>query len=247
MLGNFICLIFLCCLFACKEREEKVAEDLPVAKNDTFDFFSDEYDIPIPNGFSVDTIRHSDKKNGNTEMLICPEISGVEFNEINKVLKKEIKRKADLVYTDSPGVNSTDTAKEMFEVQYDNVPLKMYKNNNLVSYGFLSVLSDHRAMRPFRKYFSINYDVIKKKFIYLNDYFKITSLSDSILLKSIIYENVGNSDTRWYSLNNRIDFSFDEKKVYFYFDMFGETGIPMGLVKAIKKNYLDKFIKDDYK
>lgn len=247
MVKNIIAIFFLCSLFACKEVGKKVAEELPVAKNDTFDFFSDEYDIPIPKEFSIDTIRQSDKKDGNTEMLIRPEICGVEFNEVNKVLKKEINRKADLVYADPSDGSSIDTTKEVFGFQYHNIPLKMYKNNNLVSYGFLSEYSDPGAMRPFRKYFSINYDVIKKKFIYLDDYFRIGSSSDSILLRSIIYEDVGNPETRWYSLDNRINFSIDEKNVYFYFDMFGETETLMGLVKQIKKIYLDKFIKDEYK
>jgi hypothetical protein len=247
MVKSIITVIFLCSFFACKEAGKKVAEELPMVKNDTFDFFGDEYDIPIPKEFSVDTIRHFDKETGNTEMLICPKIVGTEFDKIDEILKKEIKRKASLIYTDSTNYNTIDTSKEVFEAKYDNIPLKMYKNKKLVSYGFLSESSDPGAMRPFRKYFSINYDIIKKKFIYLNDYFKITSSSDSILLKSIIYGNVGNPDTRWYSFNNQINFSVDERNVYFYFDMFGETQTPMGLVKEIKKKYLDKFIKDEYK
>ena len=41
----------------------------------------------------------------------------------------------------------------------------MYKNKNLVSYGFLSEFNEPKQMRPFRKYFSINYDTTKKIFM----------------------------------------------------------------------------------
>ncbi|MFM2325969.1 MAG: hypothetical protein RIR31_171, partial [Bacteroidota bacterium] len=61
------------------------------------------------------------------------------------------------------------------------------------------------------------------------------------------YGDVGNTDVSLYSLNNKINFSFDEKCVYFYFDMFGEAAIPYSLVKIVKKKYLKEFINEEYK
>jgi hypothetical protein len=239
--------VFLCFFFACKNGDQRTDGDLLETKNDTFDFFDKEYDITILSGFTVDTIKYFDKQTDYTETLICPEMIGKEYQQINQVLKKEIKRKVMLSYMDTTDYKSVDTSKEVFGVRHDNVLLQMYKNKNLVSYGFLSEFNEPKQMRPFRKYFSINYDTTKKIFIYLSDYLEITSSSDSMLLKSVIYGDVGNTDVSLYSLNNKINFSFDEKCVYFYFDMFGETAIPYGLVKIVKKKYLKEFINEEYK
>lgn len=247
MVKVVIALIFLCSFFACKETGKKVGENIAVAKNDTVDFFSVEYDIPILPGFSVDTIKYFDKQTDYTETLICPEIIGKQYQQINEVLKEEIKRKVLLSYMDTTDHEPVDTSKEVFGVRNDNILLQMYKNKNVVSYGFLTEFNEPKQMRPFRKYFSINYDTAKKIFVYLSNYFKISSSSDSILLKSLIYGDVGNPETKWYNLNDQIDFSFNEENVYFYFDMFGETGTPMGLIKQVKKKYLVKFINDEYK
>ena len=242
-----IALVFLCSFFACSETGKNVEEGLTVTKNDTFDYFGEEYHIPILPEFSVDTIKHFDKQTDYTETIICPQIIGKEFEQINEILKKEIIRKATFAYVDTTDNEPIDTTKEVFGVHDDNMLLQMYKNKNLVSYGFLSMSTEPGRMRPFRKYFSVNYDTTKKKFIYLSDYFKINSSSDSAALKSLIYGDIGNPDTKWYTLSDQINFSSDKENVFFYFDMFGETGTPMGLVKQVKKKYLSHFIKDEYK
>jgi hypothetical protein len=245
MFKKFIALFFLCSLFACNERGKQVAE-LPAVKNDTFDSYNEEYDIPIPIGFSVDTIEESDKKTDYSKTLICPRLTGTTFNGLNKILRNEIERKAVLSYTDTTD-EPVDPAKEVFGVTQEDTPIKMYKNENLVSYGFLSMFSDTGAMRPFRKYFTVNYDLRKSKFIFFNDYFFILSPSDSAFFKRLVFGNVGNPDVSWYSLSNSINFSVDQENVYFYYDMFGEFGNPMGLVYRFKKKYLNKFIKDEYR
>jgi len=236
-------------LLACNHTIKKDAvKDLPVAKNDTFDFFDKEYDIPITEGFSIDTLKHFYKRNDYTYTLILPEIIGKEFAVINRILKKEIKSKVALGYVDSTNNAAVDTSKEVFGIVEDNVLLQMYKSKNLVSYGFLNIFSDPSAMRPFRKYFTINYDTAKKRFIYFGDYFKIGNSLDSGFLKSLIYGDMGMPDTKWLTLNNQVNFSSDKEHVYFYFDTFGVMGSPVvGLVKRLKKQYIIQFINDNYK
>jgi len=245
MIKKIIALFLLCCLLACIQTE-KQESNLPVAKNDTFDFYDEEYDIPIPEGFSVDTIRESGKKTGYSKTLICPNLTRTVFKELNKTLKKEIERKAALSYMDTTD-QRVDTATEVFDVTEEISPIKMYKNENLVSYGFLSMFSDSRAMRPFRRYFTINYDLRKSKFIFFDDYFTILSSPDSTFFKKLIFGNIRNPDVSWYTLSNKINFSVEKENVFFYYDMFSELGNPMGLVYRFKKKYLNKFIKDEYK
>ncbi|GAB2837719.1 hypothetical protein GCM10027043_45920 [Ferruginibacter profundus] len=220
---------------------------MPAAMNDTFAFYGEEDSIPLLPGFGVDTIKYYDKSTDYTETLICPYLKEKEYNQVNEVVKKEIKRKAALCYLDTTYNEATDTSKEVFGFTIDNMLLQMYKNRNLVSYGFLSISNEPNQTRPFRKYFSVNYDTIKKQFIYFSDYFKINSSSDSAFLKSLIYGDVGNTDLSLYSLNNAINFSFNDQYVYFYFDMFGETAIPMGLVKQVKRKYIVQLINEAYK
>ena len=85
------------------------------------------------------------------------------------------------------------------------------------------------------------------KFIFFDDYFTILSPSDSAFFKQLVFGNVGNPDVSWYTLSDRINFSVDKDNVYFYYDMFGEFGQPIGMVNRFKKKYLNKFIKDEYK
>jgi len=242
-----ILFLFLLCIFIACRNSNKQAIDLPAAKNDTFDFFDKEDDIPIPDGFSVDTIRFSDKKTGDEEKFILPNILGSDFETANKFLKSEIKRKASLAYLDSNDHVPVDSSIEVFGGKFDNTPIRMYRHKNLVSYGFLSIYSDTAVMRPFRKYFTINYDTGKKKLFYLTDYFRITTSTDSAIFRALIYGDVGNPNFSWVTLDNHVNFSFDSEYVYFYFDMFGELGNPMGLVKRVKKKYLNQFIQDEYK
>jgi len=242
-----LALIILCIFGACNDGSKPADVNIPVVKNDTFDFFEEEYDIPIPKGFSVDTIRSANDKTDFEGTLICPMLAEKEFFPLNQVLKKEIIRKAMLEYTDTSDLNPVDTSKEAFGVRYENIPLVMYKDQHTISYGFLSTSTGPDDMRPYRKYFSINYDIVRKQFFYLSDFIKISGSADSILVKSIIYGEVGNPETQWYTLSNNINFSFDKDYVYFYFDMFGETATPMGLVKRVKRKYLHQFINDNYK
>jgi hypothetical protein len=246
MLKNIIALFFLCCFIACDETGKKV-DGIAVAENDTFDFFSDEYDIQILQGFSVDTLKYYNKQTDYSETIICPKIIGKEFEQLNEILEKEIKRKVALMYLGSTYNEPIGTSKAVFGVVEENILLTMHKNKNLVSYGFLSIYTEPGRMRPFRKYFSINYDTTGKRFISFSKFFSINTTADSILAKSIMYGEVGNPDISWYNLSDAVNFSFDQDYVYFYFDMFGDFGNPMGLVKRVKKKYLDNFIKDEYK
>ena len=184
MVKSIMALFFLCSLFACNETGKKVDEGLTLAKNDTFDFFNEEYDIPVLPSFSVDTLKYYDKPTDYTETIILPQIIGKEFKQLNEILEKEVKRKVALVYLDSTNNEPVDTSMEVFGVAEENILLKMYKNKNLVSYGFLSTSTEPGRMRSFRKYFSINYDTMGKRFIYFSNF----QLSNVMVFAFMMYK-----------------------------------------------------------
>lgn len=245
MIKNLITLFILFSLFACNQAEKKTTPP-SVVKNDTSEWYHEENYFTIPKGFSVDTIIESDRKSEYSRMFIFPKLTEPVFNELNKVLTNEIKRKAVLCYGDTADapINSTD---EIFDAVEDIKPLKMYKSEKLVSYGFINIFGEPGMMRPFRKYFTVNYDAGKSEFISFDDYFSIQSSEDSAFLKQLIFGVIGNPDISRGILGNEINFSIDDEKVYFYYDMFSEMGNPMGLVYGFKKKYLLKFIKEEYK
>lgn len=244
MTKSILAILLCCAFFACKEAANKRNNQQAAARNDTFDYYREENNIPLLTGFAVDTIKHCEKATDFTETLICPYIKDENYKAINGILNREIKRKASLTYMEEGPV---DTAKEVRGVTNDNVLLQMYKNKNLVSYGFLSESDEPGQMRPFRKYFTVNYDTTLKKFIYFSDYFKFNKAEDSSMLIALIYRDVADPNMQSYTLGNEINFSVNDENVYFYFDMFGETGIPYGLVKQVKKKYLLPFINESYK
>jgi hypothetical protein len=248
MLKNFICLIFLCCLFACKEREEKVAEDLSVAKNDTFEIVYDSH-LQLPKGIYLDTITNYNKESDGRETIIRPRLKEKEFCKVDKILIDEIERR---LRSDTTA-QSNDTLKEVFHWTQTTEPVSIYKTNKIISYGFIVTSSDAHSMRPFRKYISINFDIGKNKIIHLEDYFNIVTKSDTTLLSNMIYSAVGENDDihnpgwRNYGYNNSFNFTIDESNVYFYFDQFTIGSNPTGLEGSIKKKYIKNLIKNEYR
>ena len=213
--------------------------------NDTFDFYGDDMLKNVPEGFKLDTNETENKKKKFSEIFILPRLIEKEYKLFEKELKKKILKKKD------GQMSTTDTVSKatelLMQTDFEITPLSTYKNKRLISYGFLNLYFEEGRMRPLRSYFAVNYDTVKRKFIYFDDYFKIVSATDSNAVRWMVLGEVGNPDFSWYTLDNEIVFSVDDENVYFYFDMFGVMGNPMGLVKGVKKKYLDKFIKDEYK
>ena len=73
---NYSMSVFIVCFFSCREKKKKIDKDLQIAKNNTFDFYDNEYNIPNLSGFSVDTIKHFNKVTQFSQTIICPRING---------------------------------------------------------------------------------------------------------------------------------------------------------------------------
>jgi hypothetical protein len=248
MVKNVIAIFFLCSFFACKEAGKKVDEELPVAKNDTFDRIYEKH-LQLPNGIYLDTIINYNKESDGRETIVRPRLKEKRFYEIDKILIDEIERRL----RSDTSKQSADTLEEVFHWTETMEPVNVYKFDKIISYGFIVTSSDALSMRPFRKYISVNVDIEKNKIIYLEDYFNIVTKADTALLSNIIYSAVGenddiyNPDWRNYKYDNSFDFAIDESNVYFYFDQFTVGGNPTGLEGSVKKKYIIKLIKNAYR
>jgi hypothetical protein len=219
-------------------------ENCEAIAGDSSVWYDDNMLKKIPPGFIVDT---TEKHFG--DFVAVPVITEEGYKEIENGLQKEILEQIDLnrnVQTDS-GNNKKEKSEEVLNCNNTIGPLSIYKNENLISYGFQEFLDCKGQMRPFRSYFSVNYDTHKKRFIYFDDYFRVSGASDSAALKCLILGDIGDPDLANIALGNWICFSADKENVYFYFDQFGLMDNPMGIIKGIKRKYLDKFIREEYK
>jgi len=245
---RYVCFVLVSLIFfQCtqKNKNSNAAETVKPVTNDTFSFYDDNMLKHIPVGFKLDTINQEDKAGKYTSVFIKPILVQVAYAALEKKLQQEILRRKDGQMT------STDTISKAIEtheqVYLEISPLSIYKNKRLISYGFLHLYTEEGRMRPFRSYFSVNYDIAKKEFINFDGFFNLVSAADSNAVKHLVLGEIGNPDLSWCTLNNDIVFSVDDEHVYFYFDMFGIMGNPMGLVKEVNKKYLYPFIRDAYK
>jgi len=240
-----------CCVFAgcAANRNDESGQTIDGDNYDTCSYAGDDLITGLPPGFIMDTIKKPDSGNNYQETIIAPRLTGASFRELDGVLQKEI------IMLTAVGMSSGDEAmvdtdklqEDTSETNVDILPLTIYKTHNLVSYGFLNIMVSEGMMRPYRRYFAINYDMQKNRFIRFSDYFDVQGKEDTSFLQWVIYSDMGMKDVSVYKLRDGIIFSSDKENVYFYFDQFGDNGTAYGIVKGVKKKYLRQFIKDDYK
>lgn len=215
--------------------------------NDSFYYYGDDMVEPVGEGFSIDTIRKPDTNSRFRETIIVPRLTSKEYSIIDAMLQQEIIKRKDSAAEISAG-DDTVNMKEVPGKFYNEIkPLSVFKSNDLISYGFLDISNDEFSMRPFRKYFSVNYNTQQDKFIFFDDYFILKNRDDSSFLKWIIYSDIAGIDISPYVLGNGIVFSSDKENLYFYFSQFGFANNPCGIVKGVKRKLIRQFIREEYK
>jgi hypothetical protein len=256
MIKSVICLIFLCSLFACKEAgknkesKKKVAEELPLAKNDTFinnyDYELNNIDLKPPYGFDFDTIKVFVKKSLTGKYLIIPRIKNINDSTIEKRLRKGILEivSSFLKYND---FLNKENKREIIEGRIHFTPSNIYTSTSLISYCFEICYSDSFLMRPYCKYDCINYNIKADNIIKFSNFFNIDSGEDSLYFKKIISSSVREGDAfSQINLDDKLDFSMNDEYIFFYFDQY-ELMAPFNIAGGVKKKYLERFIKQEYK
>jgi hypothetical protein len=214
--------------------------------NDTFKL---EYQthLQVPEGIYLDTIKKIYKESGGEECIILPRLKGKEFTASDALLTGEIKRR---LSGEGRMSMASDSAVEITRYTTTTEPVSIYKSDKLISYAFISTYSEPGAMRPYRTYISVNYDMQKNKLLHLNDYFNIAAPGDTAMLLYVIYSAVGERESTYWKYNgydNLTDFAVDADKLYFYFDQFSAGGNPCGLEGSVKKKYYLNLIRNEYR
>jgi hypothetical protein len=240
------CCVFAGCTFT---GNNESGSAIDANKNDTASYFGDELITRLPPGFIMDTIRKPDTGNSYHETVVVPRFSGASFRELDGILQKEIILLTDTdISSGEEAMANADTMEEDTSETNVNVsPLTIYQTPGLVSYGFLKIMFSKGMMRPYRSYFAVNYDKQQNRFISFSHYFNLPDKKDTVFLQWIIYGKVGIMEFPFYKLGDHISFSSDKENVYFYFDQFGFVGNAFGIVKGVKKKYIQQFIKDEYR
>ncbi|MBP6024843.1 hypothetical protein [Ferruginibacter sp.] len=244
-------LLFLCSFFACTEAgKQQVAEDLPIATNDTFDadYINElkSYNLkPTLSGFTFDTVSLFLKKSKTDENLIIPRLTEKKDLTIDKKLRKGILEIVNSFRKTNDNFLIDEDSREIIEGTINLYPINVFRNNSLISYCFEICYSDSILMRPYCNYESLNYDVKKNKFIRASDFFDIRSSEDSLYIKKLILSAV-REEWPMFSFDDKLDFSMNDEYIFFYFDAY-ELSAPFDIGGGIKKKYLARFIKEEYK
>lgn len=253
MVKSVFALIFLCCFIACNEKRKQISTkdlhvaNLPVEKNDTFlvryiDTIKGSQ-LKFNQEFAFDTIELYIKKSKTDKYLTIPRLINVKDTAIEKKLRKEI-----FSITNSFDVPRIDEeSKKIIDGEIYMHPINIFRNKRVISYCFEASYSDTALMRPFCSYDCINYDTRLDKFFKFSFFFDIRSSEDSLYFKKLILSAVREESSMYMlSLDDKIDFSMNDDYIFFYFDAY-ELGAPFNIGGGIKRKYLARFIKDEYK
>jgi hypothetical protein len=240
-------LVFLqICSCTSKVKHRTAPETSKLPRSDTFKLEYSSH-LKVPQGVYLDTVNTVDQHSGGKEITILPRLKDRELSSIDRALVSELTKR--LLENAAIQIGSGKSV-EVNDWTIVTEPVSMYKSDKLISYAFISTYDDALAMRPFRRYISVNYNLQAKKILHLNDYFNIVTQADTAMLSYMIYAAVGEWDNPYWQFNeydNLIDFAVDEEKLYFYFDQFSAGGNPCGLEGSAKKNYYLNLIRNEYR
>lgn len=248
-----ILLYLIVCIYSCRENKKPVHDIVTkpsVIANDTFmdDLASqmtlDNRELFVPTGINFDSIEKKFKNEGIIQRWVIPVLKGTELSHVDAVLRKNIVAAGNRFWPGWTRKENPDDEKQLKEAEIVMTPVMIYKNQKLVNYCFEQLYHDNLSMRPYHHYYSITYDLIKNRLINASNFFSIEAAEDSTELSKYILRGL---DPPIPDLNfAEIDFSMDDSVIYFFTDQY-QMGIPFSHSCGIKRRYIDKFIRNEYK
>jgi len=243
----------LLCFYSCHKNKKQPSEVIakPVIIQDTFmrnlsyQMSIQDRKFNVPAGIVFDTIIKKIKNGKITQSVAIPRLTESNLIQAEKTLRKETMRASDRFLKDQVYDNDKDYNQKVKNGEIGMGPVMIYKDNMIINYCFQLSYSDNILVRPYNEYYSVTYDLIKNRVINTSVFFKIKSIDDSMELSSFIL-NGFNPPLRNEFNFTEIDFSMDDSVIYFFTDQY-QLGIPFNYSCGIRKKYLNRFIKDEYK
>jgi hypothetical protein len=247
-----LCLIFG--IYSCGENKKPVHEIVAkpsVTANDTFmrDLASqitlDDRELFMSDGIRIDTIKKKFKNGKVTETRAIPVLIEKILSEVDAVLRKNITAAGNRFRDGWISKGDPEDEKRLKGGKILMEPVMIYKNEKIINYCFEQSYNDNTIMRPYRDYYSLTYDLAKNKIINGSNFFNISSAKDSAVLTKYILRGLDPPIVSGINFAE-IDFSMDDSVIYFFTGQY-DLGIPFNHSCGIKRKYIDKFIRNEYK
>jgi|GEM_PF-4830691 len=249
LLGIFISIFTLACKNKIKTNHTfKVIKDSLQVKSDSFNTQDLEYHPSLQKDILLDTINIPSNKKHLEGTIIFPKLSEKNYPEIYKQISTLIKdKKKDFEESDKDEKVVYDSLMEAYQGWSMWIePKSLYWTKKIISFGIESG-EGYSGMPSGFEYKTINFDLAKRRQVFLKDYFVLNSRSDTTYLEKII----GRAINRDFSIKKyegdwggHINFSLDDSFVYFYFDKYDLLG--WGIF-SIKKKYILEHINSIYR
>ena len=246
--------IFLLCFYSCRdEKKEKFFSGTREKENsltiqDSFNLRNLEEDPSLLSDIHSDTI-HIDRNKKHTGIyIVSPLLSEKNDPELFKwtrdLLDADQKEFYEMVKNDEV---IDDTTISYFPQGWSMFihPRLLYKTDSVASFAIESG-QGYTGMPAGFWYNTFNYDIARKKEIYLNDFFILTNEADRLFLKKIISRAIGHDVIMddFLAANDGSEFAFDNRAVYFFFDKYHPWGWG---IYSVERKYISEHINPVYR
>lgn len=237
--------IALLILYSCTNNDSNISDSIPVT-SDTFVILNESI-CKSSDEFYFDTLRIKGTKNEISGFFVLPKSNAIDSAVINTTLLMEFNLIRDsFMRALSPKKEGDEKELQACWPSVDIKPVHLYRNSNKLSASFVAFYSDTCLVRPYTEYFTINYDLRKKKKILFHEVFELRNKKDSILVYSLHFRSLHDkSEPIIYHDEFKPKFTLDDSCIYFYNSQY-EYGISNARNGGIRKKFIDKSIKHDF-
>lgn len=195
--------------------------------------------------FQLDTLAEADKGQ-NTEYRIILPISGI--NTLDKRVRADVEKQKDDFLKEIYKMMEKKEYMKTFPApsSFYAEPASVYSDEKLVSYLFHISYYHAGYAHPMNLQYSYNYNKKTEERIWLNDYFSLTTATDSSFLIESIAISV-HQEPYFIKKLYEVDFNVEKDSISFNFDNYEIAPYSAGLIRGkVSKFNLKMLINDSY-
>jgi hypothetical protein len=246
----FLAISFLLIVYSCTENADKEMSLIPneylTPLLDSFNTRNLDLEPSLQHDIILDTVEiNGDLKHPRIH-AVFPKLSKVDFPFVPKQIDKLIKdKRTDFYATISENDSEDDSGWQNRNWDIWIQPTSLYQTERVISFS-LETDREYLGMSTAFEFNVMNYDLENKKIITLKDFFVLNTSADSSFLEKIIGRAMDTDfNIKIYTENGgRVNFSFDDLYVYFYFDKYDIVGWG---TRSVKKKYILDHINPKYR